>query len=373
MLRQRAALLRTVGRTLARRRGHHARRVGRPPGRVRARVWSRPASTLVGSWPRWPPSTTRGWPGADRDRPGLRRSLDGPRSTRSVDARDRGRPAGGVDGRPPPRRARAHAGRACRRAPTPPRVSSVRSPSPCSWPPTSWPPSGWAPPRSCCSTTCSPSSTRSGPGPCWPACPRASDAHHGPAGTARGRGGPGLLDGRRRPRDGDRRRGMSPEPPHRRRLASPGRSTARSTPCPGGSVSTGPRGSAASSPGWPDIVGAAMAEHVRPVRIDAIGPGRDRGPPGVGDPGPPTGGHAPRPGRGPRRCGAAGAAGGPGPALIGPSRGSTISPGRYCGGYTGALESGEDPRVRGALRTTAAGRGTGSHLLEHCERARLWR
>ena len=104
-------------------------------------------------------------------------------------------------------------------------------------------------------------------------------------------GGQGLRDGGRRPRHdaGDRR--MSPEPFHRR----------DSEPRPlDGSLEAlsrrlgleGAAGVGRLFAGWPEIVGEAMAEHVRPVRIDAIGPGGDRGPPGLGHPGPPTGRHA---------------------------------------------------------------------------------
>ena len=92
-------------------------------------------------------------------------------------------------------------------------------------------------------------------------------AHHRPAGAARGGRGQGLRHGRRRPRGGHRRAGVSPEPPHRR----------NSEPRPlDGSLEAlsrqlgmeGAVGVGRLFAGWSDIVGEAMAEHVQPVRMD---------------------------------------------------------------------------------------------------------
>ena len=98
--------------------------------------------------------------------------------------------------------------------------------------------------------------------------PRTGPAHHRPARAARGGGGQGLRNGRRGPRGGGGRDGVSPEPPHRR----------NSEPRPlDGSLDAlskrfglqGAQGLGRLFAGWTDIVGAAMAEHVQPVRIDA--------------------------------------------------------------------------------------------------------
>ncbi len=318
------------------------------------------------------------WPAQhDRDRPGLP-SARGPArcstpwpppATRTSNAacRRSGPTATSSSSRSP----------GCPRGPTPPRASSARWRWRCSWPPTSWPPSDWVRRRCSCSTTCSPSWTRGGPGrssrgsrpgqtlltTAQPAPPEVAAAKVYAMADGRPRGGPG---GRR----------VSPEPSPPAGLRAP---AARRVPRGAVQAARAWRarpGVGRLFAGWSEIVGEAMAEHVRPVRIDAIGPGGDRRPPGLGHPGPPSRGHPARPGGGLR--------GGRSArqrlevrvrALSRALAGRSHRPGDDTpGGYTGSLESGEDPRAR-TVHCARPGirRDTGSHPLGHCERARLWR
>ena len=123
--------------------------------------------------------------------------------------------------------------------------------------------------RCCCSTTSSPSSTRPAAGPWWPSCPPGQALlTTAAARAARGRGGQvyaGVADGLVR---GRRAGAGEPTGRVRRRTPSPVRSTARSTRCPGGSACRIRGAGRAVRRAGTEIVGPAMAGHVRPLRLD---------------------------------------------------------------------------------------------------------
>ena len=357
----------STGRAPAHRRPPAARRrwptpstCGTPGSTRPAPPWSRPA-TAAGrrAGARWPRPTTRGWPARPTDvglavpaivvRPAGRRPGRGP---------GQGRRTGRLDGRTPPGRAGAHRSRGCPAGPTPPKGSSGHWPWPCSWRPTSWPPIAWARPRYCCSTTCSPSSTRSGRGPCWPGCRRAR-----PCSPRRFRPRPRWPPARvytMSTREDPRPRGLGGPAGSRECLV-----TRPSEPGDGprpldaslDAVSRqlgmrDSRGLGRLFAHWPEIVGPAMADHVQPIRLDRECLGGDRGPPGLGHPGPPDGGPAPRPGGRRDRVGQARPGGGPGPAVTRDPHAATIGPeGHLWGLHWGLGIGGSRPSPERPQRT----------------------
>ena len=207
--------------------------------------------------------------------------------------------------------------------------------------------------------------------------PGSDAAHHGPAGPARGRRRKGLRDGGRRATS--RRRGkrrMSPEPFHRRDSEPP---AARRVPR--GAVAaarTGGRrrGRYASSPGgprswgrrWPSTSGPSGSTHSALV-VTVDHPAWATQVRRLGDTVLDQDG-------GVRRCRSAGGA-----------AWRSISGGRADGGRAGTIVPGRPSRRQrwvigiggrsegpAAHCARSASRwNPGSHLLGHCERARLWR
>ena len=175
IVRQRNTLLSQVGGRLDADAATDARRVGRPLRRGRRAVRSCPRQrSSSGSRPFVGEAYAHLAGRRDRGRTGLRPGVAAHRPGRGAGRRPRRRRASrGVDRRSAPRRARAGDRRACRRARTRRRASSARWRSPCASAPTGWSPSAPGRRRCSCSTTCCPSSTRSGDGAARITCRRA--------------------------------------------------------------------------------------------------------------------------------------------------------------------------------------------------------
>ena len=165
-----------VGRAEHRGRGDDARGVG--PAAGRRRQGARGGARTAGGRADAPGRRGLRPPGRGR-RPGARapelRAELGRRPARRAGGQPGGRPAARRQhGRAPPRRPACSCSTGARRAPTPPRASSAAWPWRCAWASTSssGPGRPWC--RRCCSTTCSPSSTRRAAGPWWPSSRAAS-------------------------------------------------------------------------------------------------------------------------------------------------------------------------------------------------------
>ena len=340
-----------AGRRLTRGGGDDARRVGRPARRVGHGAGRGPGGTGRGAVRHSSGRTTRGWP---EPRPWSDSSTGGRGragcSTRWPQARPEDLVRGVSTVGPHRDELELVAATGCPPAPTPPRGSSARWPSPSGWPPTSWPPSGSARRRCSCSTTSSPSSIRSGRGRCSP--------------------------GYRRARPSSPRR-CRPRPRCRRPRSTGSRPAATLSSCHDG-------GAGVSSRDAPDAPVRTLGRDALERSLDAVsrglgledstelgrlfarwdgdrrtgdgraraaGPARRRGAVVTVDhPAWATqvrhlGDIAARPGRRADRRDETAPAGGPGPPVRGPSFGRRPSARRDTpGGYTGASESGELPQ-----------------------------
>ena len=159
-----------------------------------------------------------------------------------------------------------------------------------------------------------------------------------------------------------------PRPTRPGRLG-PDRSTPHSTLCRGSWACRTRVGWGACSPSWPEIVGAGMAEHVRPVRLDTDSlvvtvdhPAWATQVRRMGDSC--STGWPRRPGR------PAGSSRGPGPALTGSGRPRPSVRGGTPEGYTGALESGDCHRLRNALSAPPTTSPAGSRPVTRCWKGR---